>query len=174
MEQDKRTFARVATRIRGYVRPMDSASSLPMVHETHPLFAKSEDSKLQGISEPLIDFLQTINAKLDMLISFINQDRLQSEFQETVEVVALSGGGLKFSSEKEFKPGDVLEIVLVLSQIPLRLAAAVGKIERSEIMNNRPVWVLEFTSIRESDTEAIVAFVFKEEREKIRGQKWGE
>jgi len=107
-------------------------------------------------------------------VSFVSQDRLQNDFQETVEVVELSGGGLKFSSEKKFKPGDALEIVLVLSQIPLRLAAAVGKIERSEIMNKRPVWVLEFTNVRESDLEAVVAFVFKEEREKIRGQKWGD
>jgi len=176
MAQEKRTFSRAATRIRGYVRQMKSASSLPMLHETHPIFARSEGPGLQGVNlqEPLIDFLESLNAKLDTLISFVNQDRLQNDFQETVEVVELSGGGLRFSSEKKFNPGDVLEIVLVLSQIPLRLAAAVGKIERDEVMKKRPVWVLEFTSVRESDLEAIVAFVFKEEREKIRGQKWGD
>jgi len=64
MAQEKRTFSRAATRIRGYVRQMKSASSLPMLHETHPIFARSEGPGLQGVNlqEPLIDFLESLNA----------------------------------------------------------------------------------------------------------------
>ncbi|MFK4764954.1 PilZ domain-containing protein [Desulfobaculum sp. SPO524] len=169
-------FSSVATRIRGYIRRMDSASSLPMLNE-HIVPNAPEELDLSGanLQEPLVNFLESINSKLDALLGIIGQERLETEFDHTIEVVELSGAGLAFTCDASFTPGDSLEFALLLGQFPLRVAAAVGNVvQKRHHENGAPIWAVDFTSVRESDQEAIVRFVFREQRERIRERKWSE
>ncbi|NJB66864.1 hypothetical protein GGQ74_000504 [Desulfobaculum xiamenense] len=171
-----REFSSVPTRIRGYVRRMDSASDLPMLQEQ--LSAAEDDAlDLSGVKlqEPLVRFLEAVNAKLDTLLGLMSVERLESEFDSRIEIVEISGSGLGFTcADCAFAVGDRLEFALLLAQFPFRVAAAVGKVTQVRTVNERPVWNVTFTSVRESDQEAIVRFVFREERERIREKKWAE
>jgi len=170
---ERRTFSRVETRIRAFVRVVDSPDRLPMAYD-NPLLTSEEKPDLSGanIHTALGDFLQAMDNKLDTILSSIHQERLRHEFPLEVEVVEAGGNGLRFVSGQPFEDNQPLEIVLVLNQYPLRLASAVGVVSRQEAIPSGTQWVMEFTRVREGDQEAIVSFVFREERERIRERKW--
>ena len=173
--EERRTFARVETRIRAFVRSVDSPQRLPMAYD-NPLLRDQEKIDLSGanIHSALGDFLQAMDAKLDTILSSMHQERLRHEFPLEVEVVEAGGNGLRFATAESFEDGQALEIVLVLNQYPLRLASAVGVVTRQHEAQAGAQWVMEFTRVREGDQEAIVSFVFSEERERIRESKWND
>ncbi|PKM81500.1 MAG: hypothetical protein CVU88_03910 [Firmicutes bacterium HGW-Firmicutes-13] len=84
------------------------------------------------------------------------------------ETVDISGGGIKFISDKEMSPGQNLEIKL---KLPRREVKAVGQvITIQKISDNRskyPIYriSLKFTRILERDREEIIAFIFRKLRE---------
>ncbi len=172
---ERRNFSRVETRIRAFVRTVDSSALLPMAYD-NPLLAAEDKIDLSGanIHSALGEFLQAMDAKLDTILSSIHQERLRHEFPLEVEVVEAGGNGVRFLSPEPFEDNQPLEIVLVLNQYPLRLAAAVGVVSRQQAASGGTQWILEFTRVREGDQEAIVSFVFREERERIREQKWSD
>jgi len=164
-------FSRVETRIRGYARHIDSASSLPMQHDQ--VGHDTPNLSSANLQEALVEYLQMINAKLDALLGLIGQEHLENEFETSIEIVELSGSGLSFvCPDKEFNPGDILEFALMIGQFPLHVAAAVGVVSERRIRDTQTVCDVDFTKVRQNDREAIVRFVFKEERERIRQQKW--
>lgn len=165
-------FSRVQTRVRGYVRKVPSRDSLAMSYD-HPALRGTGESpgpeNSAGMSQDVADFLAAMDAKLDMVLSLLNQKRLEDEFEAEVEVLELGGDGLRFAAPLEYDPGTPLEFALVLNQFPLRVASAVGVVAAGD---GRPGHPADFTRIREADLEALVGFVFQEERARIRETKW--
>jgi hypothetical protein len=171
-DKEKRTFSRVATSIKGYIRRLESDRSMP--ESLDASFFRPDvhtpDLADSNLHEDVVAFLKAMDTKLDMLVDYINRGRLQREYPANVRVTQLSGSGLIFETDLDISDWPALEIVLLLSRYPLNLAAAAGKIRANE----DGAWVMEFTRLRESDLEKIVKFVFHEERELIREQKWGD
>lgn len=172
MEQG--TYARVATRMRAFVRPAVSPDTLPMPLDNPALDAAPAGETLDGanLSGPLADFLLAMSAKLDTVVSLLSQKRLEDDFQDAVEVLEIGAKGLDFVARRPFTVGDVLEFALVLNQYPLRLAAAVGRVEAVAASAAGPRHAVAFTRIREADFEAVVHFVINEERQQIREARW--
>lgn len=166
-------YARVETRVRGYVRPAPSRDTLPLPYDNPVLKAEDEvpDLVKGGMSQAVADFLTSLDAKVDTVISLLSQKRLEDEFQTEIEVLEISGDGLRFVSEAPFADGDALEFALVLNQFPLRVASAVGVVQPPDSGVGRRV---DFTRIRETDLESLVGFVFQEQRSRIRETKWAE
>jgi hypothetical protein len=174
MIKQKRSYSRISTRLKAYVRKLPSPDTRPLFSACLGCDADSSVIKnLHGshIPRELITFLQNMDAKLDMILSLLKQDTIQEDFPISAEVVEISGAGLKFVSKTEFKKGDAIEMALVLSQFPLKIVGVVGLIHRQESLHNVPVWVVQFTNIRDIDREHIVQFVFQEQREQIRERK---
>ncbi|WP_461209555.1 PilZ domain-containing protein [Desulfocurvus sp. DL9XJH121] len=168
---DDEGFARVETRVRAYVRPAPSRDALPLAYD-NPALAEGDagpDLASGGLSQAVTDFMVSLDAKLDTVISLLNQKRLEDEFAAEVEVVEVGGDGLRFATTGDFADGDALEFALVLNQFPLRVASVVGVVEPADSGPGRPV---TFTRVREADLEALVGFVFQEQRARIRETKW--
>ncbi|WP_457570414.1 PilZ domain-containing protein [Desulfovulcanus sp.] len=177
MTKQKRTYSRISTRLKAYIRKLPSPDSRPLFSGCLACNAEPSITKnLQGphIPRELVTFLQNMDAKLDMILSLLSQDSIQEDFPIRGEVVEISGAGLKFVSKTEFKEKEALELAIVLSQLPLRVVSVVGLILRLENVQNlaeAPVYVVKFTNIRDIDRENIVQFVFQEQREQIRERK---
>ncbi len=173
MSEEKREFLRIPTRIKGHARLLASESELPLFREAPSagpgLFGA--DSK-EGLSDSLFNLLSTINAKLDMIISFQSRESLETDFPLSLDVIEISGAGLRFHCAEELSQNQMIEAVLVLNQFPLRMAGAIGRILRQVDHGGRVVYALDFTNIRERDLESIVQFVFQSQRDEIRGKKW--
>lgn len=176
MEHEKRAFSRVATFLRAYARPMASPDAPVMFN------ASSQAASLAGLPlkesklpEVLVQFLLEMSQKLDLIVSHLSREQLQDDFPHTVDVVELSGAGVQMRAAMPLKPDDTLELVLVLSQFPLRLASAVGKVVRcleADAAEGDALWAVDFIRIRENDLDAVVHHVFNEERQHIRERKW--
>ncbi|MFW5791720.1 MAG: PilZ domain-containing protein [Desulfohalobiaceae bacterium] len=173
-QQESRTFSRIPTRITAYARRVESEKDSPLFHGKGSAPRPSPQKlKEANIPEGVKDFLQAIDKKVDMLISFISRDLLKEEFPVKTDVVELSGAGLKMVTPGQgLSLGDTVEVVLLLGQYPLNLAGAIGVLRRTEDLHGTSVLVMEFTRIRESDREAIVQFVFQEQREQIRENRY--
>ncbi len=174
-DTEKRTYLRIPTRIGGHGRILDNPSEQPVFRDA-PLAGLTGpgafDARDASIPESLYTLLSSLNAKLDILIGMIGKDQMASEFPVDLAVVEISGAGLRFSSCVPLPADADMEVVLLLSQFPLRMAGAIGKIIRAEDCNGKTIYALDFTRIRERDLETIVQFVFQSQRDEIRGKKW--
>jgi len=121
------------------------------------------------LPEDLTAFLSEMDRKIDRVLGLLSQDHLKTDFSIDIEVMELSAAGLKFRSKEVFKTDDPLEIVLLLSQVPLRMAGCKGRILDQE--EDTELYRFEFVDMRGSDMEAIVQFVFQQQREQIRNSK---
>jgi len=164
-------YSRVPTRLRAYVRPAASPDALPMAYDHPALQGNIErpDLSAAGLSQVVADFLTAVDAKLDTVISLLNQQRLGDEFSTELEVTEIGGDGLRLAAAGPFEAGQPLEFALILCQFPLRIASAVGVLDAADGGEGLPV---TFTRIREPDLEAVVGFVFQEQRAQIRETRW--
>ncbi|MES9995111.1 PilZ domain-containing protein [Desulfovibrio aminophilus] len=171
MDQEQRTYSRVAARLKALARRCDSPDG-PQLFRTAP---RRDGSSLAArlsattLPEGLVEFLVEMDAKLDQILAGQRQDLLRQDFPLDLDVHEVSGAGVRFSSTEPLVEGQPLEVVIVLTQFPLRLASALGRVRGEEEGLHR----FEFTYIREHDLESIVQFVFQEQREEIRNRKWG-
>ncbi len=176
MSDEKRSFSRVGTNFKAYIRPVKDATSLPSFTGCPGCYASSPDLealKQANVPNALAEFLGAINDKLDMIISMFSQENLLEDFPVEAEVVEISGAGMRFMSSTDIEPEQHVEIVMMLSRMPLRMAGAIGRITRvEETASDETLYGLDFTTIRDADLETVVQFVFQEQRARIREQKW--
>lgn len=172
--EEKREFMRIPTRLRGYLRLLSAPDELPIFREAPPLGggACPSENHDPGMSDGLYSMLCTINAKLDMLLSLYNRELIETDFPVPMEIVEISGAGVRFTTPTPVAVDQHVEAVLVLSRFPLRMAGAVGRVLRQENQEGQPTYALDFTRIRERDLEHIVQFVFQSQRDDLRGNKW--
>ncbi len=171
---DKRSFARAAARVEAYLRPMRSPEAPPryndglLLPETSNVFVGSK------LPREVTEFLTAMDAKLNALVAMASRDRLAAEFPIHAETQEVSGGGVLVTPvEPEafhtLRPGEPVEVVLFLSRFPLRVAGAVAEVKPPE--RDDDALALEFTRIREEDLEAVIQFVFQQERRAIRERR---
>lgn len=178
MSNENRSFSRINTRLRAYMRKLATPdSALPLFHSGQHTAPHPTGKQLREANVPVLlqQYLETLNEKLDTLINLATRDLLREDFPLKTEVAQLSGAGLKCTppDQQLLEKGNTLEVVIFLSQSPLNMASAICTVLRKED-DSEPLLVLEFTKIRESERESIVQFVFSEQREQIRESKHGD
>lgn len=169
----QRSFARVSTLINGRLRRLAPGRDRALFHGSTSALTFSPQKLAEAhLPEPLLEFLLNLDAKLDMLLSLASRRTMEQDFPTEIQIVEISAAGISFGSPEQFSPGQRVEVVLTLSQAPLRMASALGEIVRVRAEDGERRYVLEFTSIRDRDRESVVQFVFQEERSQIRQAKW--
>ncbi|KHK04311.1 PilZ domain-containing protein [Desulfovibrio sp. TomC] len=171
---EKRSYMRIPTRLRGHLRLLPDTEEVPLYRDSPPMGSTicSVDPRDTGMSEPLYAMLSTINSKLDMLLSIQNRDLLEADFPVSMDIVEISGAGVRFSTPEALPLDQPVEVVIVLSRFPMRLSGAMGRIIRCDDVDGKAIYALDFTRIRERDLESIVQFVFQSQRDDLRGKKW--
>lgn len=170
MKIEKQHYSKVKTRIEGMARIASSVLS-PLLFRNSEAFnqvhASTEitDSK---IPEDLKSSLSEINRKLDLLLQLHSIKKLEDSYPIKLEIKEISGEGIRFKPNSDISENEILEVVLILEQVPLKLAGAKGIATKTKSDN---IWFLNFKNIRENDQESIIQFVFSEQRELIRSNK---
>lgn len=174
-DTEKRTYLRIPTRIGGHGRLLADPAEQPVFRDA-PLAGLTGpgafDARDASIPESLYTLLSSLNAKLDILIGMLGRDQMAADFPVALTIVEISGAGLRFSASEPLPLNADMEVVIMLSQFPLRMAGAMGRIIRAEDGDGKTLYALDFTRIRERDLETIVQFVFQSQRDEIRGKKW--
>jgi hypothetical protein len=174
MGEEQRTFLRIPTNLRGRMRAVAHERELQLFREAPitSISVSAQDLKSSGLSDGLVNALMAMDRKLDMILGIHSQDSLKKDFPHQIEVYEISGAGVKMTSSMPLAPGQFVEVVLVLTQAPIRMAGAIGRVVREEDVDGRKLWALDFTRIRERDLETIVQFVFQTQRDELRVKKW--
>ncbi len=177
MNQEKRTYSRIATNIQAWLRPLPTPDAPPSFHDASHILRNELPKGLaeSRLPEGLIQFLLDIDLKLQTILGLLGREQLLADFPIKGTVTEISGAGVRLHCDGDAIPlGTPMEIVIALSQLPLRLAGAVGKAVRTDTDASSPytVYGFEFTRIREDELDAVVGFVLQEERRRIRERKW--
>lgn len=171
---EKRAFLRIPTHLPCRLRVMDKGER--PIYLSAGLASGTPDPaqlKNSGLPEAVQAFLIRLDTKLDQLLMQANEDRMYKLFPLAATAVEISAAGMKFTCPGEcYDAGQRLEVITLLSQVPLRIAGAIGEVVRVENdAKGNPCNVLDFTEIADADQEAIVQFVFREQRAQIRERK---
>ncbi len=185
MESQSDAYAKVSAFVRGRLRFL-SGPDAPTCFTSAPgsaLTSRDELARLSNFPEPFVGFLLNMDAKLETILSFLRRDGLEGDFPFRFETLEVSGSGLLFTADAPLIPDSYVEIILFLGDYPVGVISGVGKIQPDSPQTGRPhdqiydsaarPWRLQFSRIREADLDAIVQFVFQEERRKIREHRWG-
>ncbi|MFW6236482.1 MAG: PilZ domain-containing protein [Desulfovibrionales bacterium] len=171
MGKENRTYMRIPTRLRAHARRIDSADSQPLFRGIATQTETTRPSKVTGVPENLTTLLSEINSKLDLLVSSMNRELLLKDFPIQLEIVEISGAGVRFVNDGSVAINDNLELIIILSHFPLRLAGVSGTVQREVEKEDKRFYAFNFKHIRDHDREAIVQYVFQEQREIIRESK---
>jgi hypothetical protein len=169
MSVGERTFARIDTALKGYLRMLPEGRFTPLFSASpagaHPQLSESAQDALP---DGLVQYLRSMNDKLATILALLTQQSLQEDFPVTVLVHDISGAGLRFSADRDFRLGQAVEVVVALGSQPQSLAGTTGVLIREEEHQGQKVWALEFKEVRESEREKIVQFVVDRQREHLR------
>jgi hypothetical protein len=165
MNVPERTYARVETALKGYLRilPTGRFTSLFACTQTGTMPQLTESALPDGLAH----YLRAMNEKLNSILSILTQQTLQEDFPVPVLIHDISGAGLRFSADLEFELGQGVEVVIALSNQPQSLAGAIGTILRAEENQDERVWALEFKDMRDCEREKIIQFVVAKQREQL-------
>lgn len=184
-ERQSQAYAKTPSFIRGRLRFLSGPDAPVSFTSGGPASAISREELIRqaNLPEPFVIFLMNMDAKLDTLLSMMRKDSLEADFPFSLETMELSGSGVRFTTDAPIMPNSYLEIILFLGDYPSGIIGAVGKIqpEPTQAGGNSlgaydtasHPWTMKFTRIREPDLDAIVQFVFQEERRRIREHRFG-
>jgi hypothetical protein len=166
--EERRNYSRVRTRITGLARLASGLEEEARHSVGAPMPGPSASLEGAKLPAPVVEFLLGLDRKLDQLLSHQTLERLEREYPLHLDVREISGDGMRFLPPEPLAPGSALEVVLLLRQAPLRMAVSKGRVLECY---DDATCSLEFVNIRENDFEAVMAFVFEEQRQKIRSHK---
>uniref|UniRef100_A0A7C4ELL4 PilZ domain-containing protein n=1 Tax=Thermodesulfovibrio aggregans TaxID=86166 RepID=A0A7C4ELL4_9BACT len=130
------------------------------------MHAPSEEPSDRALAE----WLKIINSKLNYLINLWSLREEDFACLPVVEV-NISGGGMSFLSDTEYKKGDILELKTVLeSPLPVALYLY-GEVVKCEKSGNAHRIAVEFINIEEDIRDHIIRFVFHRQRQILRQKR---
>ncbi len=131
-------------------------------------------SEFKSLPEPddqlVAEWLKTINTKLNSIIRMLTIHH-EGFDQLPMRKVNISGGGISFSSDTPYSPGDIIEFKLTLTmQYPLSLFLYGEVVEASK---NTPEYdtSVQFIAIDDFIRDEVIRFVFEKEREILREKR---
>lgn len=173
MSDTRPQFSDVDARVRGKFRILPSPDDLPKISlggEQKPVgYDELANSKLP---EAVVNFLIGMSDQLNYIAALLEKNSLDEEFPHSLDGYRISGSGLAFYAEQDLEPGAYLEVLLTLNALPLKMAGAIGKITKKDSAPQGNNYFLQFTRISEPALDAIVHFVFQEQRKSIREHHW--
>ncbi|NLY40338.1 MAG: PilZ domain-containing protein [Desulfovibrionales bacterium] len=167
-----RTFARIDTTLKGYLRLMHPGQVGPLYRgcQTCAPF-QGLDDKNTTLPEALISYLHNLDDKLSAVLVLLNQQMIQDDFPTQILIHDISGAGLRFTSSAQFAIGDQVEIVVATGLYPQGLVGTLGEIIRQDVQDTLQLWVVDFKNMRDLEREKIIQFVIKEQREHLRERR---
>ncbi|WP_196138023.1 PilZ domain-containing protein [Aliikangiella sp. G2MR2-5] len=112
------------------------------------------------------DYLLNMNRKFELLTQFVIQS-MTNKSQELLEV-DISGGGLRFQSNKPLKIDQLIRIELILVPECAGIIAYGRVVDRKELEQNKYEIALVFVKLKETDRDAIVKHVFQVQSSQLR------
>ena len=130
-------------------------------------------------NEVITRFLIEMDKKLDSILGLLQRESLAADFPHEGRIVQLSGSGLVLECQHPLKAGEHFELLLLMEDLSVGLLSVIAHVEKElsiELLTGESskAYAMTYTCMQEEDREAIIRFVFSENRKIIRQQKIGE
>lgn len=171
-------FISVPTLIKGTFRLVEGPDSLQLslgINSTGSATLSEELLARVRIPEALLAFLVEMDRKLDTILGHMQRDTLSGDFPLEGRIVEISGAGLVLETEHALDTGSHMELLIFLEEFPLRVCSVIAAVDealpRAVTGGANKAFSLRFTRLQEEDRDAVIRFVFREDRKRIRAQK---
>jgi hypothetical protein len=178
-ENERREFFRIKDRLLLQFREVTLDESLALEKSLKGADVFPDPSALGSDALPdeaqlrknkLYAYLESVDRKLDALIALLS--RRDNPFSGTYFDITISGSGLQFHSPVKLDESARLELRIGLSPSVDRRITALGRVVRTSPSGpeDGAGWetAVAFTAISEKDRDALIAYVFSRERERLR------
>lgn len=152
---------------------LEGWSAYSVLSETHGSTLELEGA---GDLDPKVfQLLLIIEKKLDFVINYITKAKGMGFKLPRMRRVNLSGSGLRFYGEDEFRHGDQLEIMIILPIFP-----PASLLLKGEVVRVKPIardgektfeTAVQYLDIDEGDREKIIIYTIKRQMEILRSKK---
>lgn len=187
--EERRAYFRIEDELNLFYKKIDAKSAAEPHHlSDNILHSCSLSSALEAISQEsteilhrldkvlpdLAEYLRLIDTKIDLLAQAIMMQGFRIDESETRHV-NLSASGIGFNCEEAFKPGDYLEIkMLLLSSVAV--IVTYGRVvhcrHNPDNESRQPYTIgVEFIDMQDDDKEILVQYVVKKQIQQIRDKK---
>jgi hypothetical protein len=129
-------------------------------------------------SDVTLRLLLEMDRKLDRILNHMQRESVAADFPFEGRIRELSHTGMIMESADAPSPGQSMELLLMPDLYPQRFISVMAQvtpaapdIPRADPANT--VRALYYTCFSEEDREAIIAFIFQEDRKRIRQTKSG-
>lgn len=121
-------------------------------------------------------FLLEIDRKLDTILSLLQSESIEEDFPLKGYVLEISASGLVLESGLPLHTGENLELLLMMGGYPMRMLSVMGEVqgvkETSCLVDGACTpYAVSYECLSEEDRDAVIAFIFQEDRKRIRRQK---
>ena len=171
-------FISVPTLIKGAFRLVEGPNAPQFcqgINSAGALVLSEDLISRSRLPESLLAFLVEMDRKLDTILGHMQRGTLTSDFPLEGHIVSISGSGLTFETETVLSVGEHMELLIFLEEFPLRVCSVMARVEKTVTKTvtggDKKAFELRFVHLQEEDREAIIRFVFREERKRIRAQK---
>ncbi|MEK7871133.1 MAG: PilZ domain-containing protein [Nitrospirota bacterium] len=182
---DRRSYVRVDCMLPMEYRRIDKDNSpwnMEGILESwsaYSFLAETDGSDLElegsGDLDPrILQRLVFIEKKLDFVINYITQTKERGFKLPRIRSVNISGSGLRFYAEEEFRQGDQLEIIIILPIFPPVSLLLKGEVIRAELRTRDGDKIFEiairFLDIDEKDRDKIIIYTIKKQMAILRSK----
>jgi len=128
-------------------------------------------AEFQETSPHIYRMWMALERKIDHIIWLMNKNVFDDADMDDGVCLDLSVGGASVQISQELLVGEEIHLRMSLPMFPVFLVEAVGKaLSSKQDVEKEGKWIanLEFTAINTSDSEDLISFIFKRQREILR------
>ncbi len=118
----------------------------------------------------LYELLYQVNMKMDRILEILEKEHARDYFSAD-ETVNISAAGMRFVSSQEMQLGRIIALRIILPLATLTTINTLGKVVTISDSESEKKYVVsvKFINITEDDKAMITKYVFKRQRELLRG-----
>ena len=174
----RRNHARVDDILKITYSPVQQEHYRQYIKNPHIIFEKAfgEMYKLPEIEnvnlETLYELLYRLNCKVDHILEILDSRNVKKISPATFENINISASGMRLTSDEYFPIGSIIAIRLILPltmETPLNILGEVMVSDEEVDVDKKYVISVKFINLTRSDEEIITKYVFKRQRELLRG-----
>jgi len=127
-----------------------------------------------GLSQELMDFLMHMDDKLDRILSLLIQDDPETVRFQKGTALDIGGAGMKMAVDSPVDVGELVQIQLVLSRMPMMMVDVYGDVVRVDTPSGGGTGFfylgIKFLDLDINTREKIISSIFQQQRKFIRNR----
>ena len=156
-------------------RPVD-ADALPRWCGATADFSFKQEAAALARQDATMRFLLEMDRKLDTILSLLQNASLKEDFPHDGYVLELGDSSLLLESRQPLTAGEKLELLLMMGGYPLRLLSVMASVQAERqaprhVDRESRLYALDYECLSQEDRDSLIAFIFQEDRKRIRKQK---